>query len=439
MSTDFVHSLRAAAPYVHAHNQRVFVVAFGGEVAEREDFERFIYDLALLHSLGVKLVLVHGTRPQIERQLQQRGLASHFEDGLRVTDRPALECVKAAVGALRLEIEAKFSTSLASTPMGGARIRVSGGNWVTAQPVGVRGGVDYQHTGEIRRVDAESIRREVDDGRVALISPVGYSPTGEIFNLRSEYVATAVATALKADKLIYVVDSDPDSWKLADDTGDAGQISLAAGEKLLEEARLDAADRGYLNAALDAARAGVRRVHLLGAETEGGLLRELYTRDGIGLMLYSDAAYDDTVRPATIDDIGGLLALIQPLEAAGVLVPRSREQLELEIGQFYVMVRDGLVIACAALIGFPASRMGEFACVSVHPDYQNAGRAGVLLAHIEADARRQGLVALFSLTTHTPHWFVEHGFVASKVEDLPDERQRFYNWQRNSLVLVKVL
>ncbi len=439
ITSDFVHSLRAAAPYVHAHNQRVFVVAFGGEAAEREDFDSFIYDLALLHSLGVKLVLVHGSRPQIERQLTALGLASHFEQGLRVTDRPALECVKAAVGALRLEIEARLSTSLASTPMGGARIRVSGGNWVTAQPVGVRGGVDYQHTGEIRRVDAESIRREVDDGRVALISPVGYSPTGEIFNLRSEVVATAVATALKADKLIFIVASDPDTWKLADDTGDAGQFSVAQAEALLEQARVDAVDRGYVDAALDAARAGVRRVHLLGAQTEGALLRELYTRDGAGLMLYADAAYDDTVRPATIDDVGGLLALIQPQEAAGVLVPRSREQLELEIGQFYVMVRDGLVIACAALITFPASRMGEFACVTVHADYQNAGRAGVLLARVEADAQRLNLSALFSLTTHTPHWFVEHGFVAGAVEDLPDERMRFYNWHRNSLVLIKAL
>lgn len=439
MSSDFVASLRSAAPYVHAHNQRVFVLAFGGETAELADFDKLIYDVALLHSLGVRLVLVHGSRPQIERQLAQQGLSSRFEHGLRVTDRAALECVKAAVGSLRLEIEARLSTSLASTPMGGARLRVSGGNWVTAQPVGVRGGVDYQQTGEIRRVDAESILRELDAGRIALVSPVGYSPTGEIFNLRSEYVATAVATAIKADKLIFMTGSDPDGWKLADDTGDDGQLSLADGERLLAEQRVDAADRGYLEAALAAARSGVRRVHLLGAQIEGALLRELYTRDGVGLMLYSDAGYDEAIRPATIDDVGGVLALIKPLEEAGVLVPRSREQLELEIGQFYVMSRDGLVIACAALITFPDGRMGEFACVAVHPEYQKGGRAALLLARVEAEARKLGLTALFSLTTHTPHWFIEHGFVAGNVEDLPGERQRFYNWRRNSLVLIKPL
>jgi len=438
ITSDFVASLRAAAPYVHAHNGRVFVIAFGGEVAERADFERLIYDVALLQSLGVKLVLVHGARPQIERQIAQRGLVSRFESGQRVTDRPALDCVKAAVGALRLEIEARLSTSLVSTPMGGARIRVAGGNWVTARPVGIRNGIDHQYTGEVRRVDAEAIRRELDADRIALISPVGYSPTGEIFNLRSEYLATAVATALKADKLIFVVGSDPDDWKLADGTGDAGQLTVAEAGLLLAGPTLEAQDRAYLDAALEASKSGVTRVHLLGAELDGALLRELYTLDGAGLMLYSDADYEST-RPATIDDVGGVLALIAPLEAAGILVPRSREQLELEIGQFFVMVRDGIVIACAALITYPDGRMGELACVAVHADYQSGGRAASLLARIENEARRLGLTALFALTTHTPHWFIEHGFVQGAVEDLPNDRRRFYNWQRNSMVLVKAL
>lgn len=437
-AADFIASLRAAAPYVHAHNGSVFVLAFGGEAAERADFGALIYDIALLQSLGVKLVLVHGSRPQIERRLAERGLPPRFVDGLRVTDRPALECVKAAVGSLRLEIEARLSTSLASTPMGGARVRVSGGNWVTARPVGIRGGVDHQYTGEVRRIDADSIRRELDQERIALISPVGYSPTGEIFNLRAEDVATAVAKSVQADKLIFIVNGDPDTWKLADDTGDAGQLSLAEGERLLAGSALGTTDRAYLEAALGAARAGVTRVHLIGAPTEGGLLRELYTRDGVGLMLYGDADYEAT-RAATIDDVGGILALIAPLEAAGVLVPRSREQLELEIDRFSVMVRDGTVVACAALIPFVESRMGEFACVAVHPEYRRAGRAAVLLARIEAEARRLGLERLFALTTHTPHWFVEHGFAAGSVDELPAERQRLYNYTRNSLVLVKAL
>lgn len=439
LPADFIAALRASAPYVHAHNGRVFVVAFGGEVADRADFETFVYDLALLHSLGVKLVLVHGARPQIDRQLAARGLTPRFAGEHRVTDLPALECVKAAVGSLRMDLEARLSTSLASTPMGGARIRVASGNWVTARPVGIRDGVDFQHTGEVRRIDVDTLRCVLEQDRIALVSPVGYSPTGEIFNLRSADVATAMAVALKADKLVFVSNSDPDTWKLADDTGDAGQLSLAEGECLLARANgVGDQDRRYLTAALAAGRAGVKRVHLIGAEADGALLRELYTRDGVGLMLYADEHYE-AVREASIEDVGGILALIKPLEDAGVLVPRSREQLELEIAKFDVMVRDGLVVACCALFPFEGSGMAEFSCVAVHPDYRRSGRAAALLARAEESARQLGVKKLFSLTTHTPHWFLEHGFVPARLDDLPVQRQQMYNWQRNSAVLIKAL
>ncbi|MGH8541255.1 MAG: amino-acid N-acetyltransferase [Stenotrophobium sp.] len=436
--TDFVSALRGCAPYVHAHHGSVFVIAFGGEVAAREDFDAFLYDLALLHSLGVKLVLVHGTRPQIDRQLALHGLKTQHANGLRITDRAALDCVKAAAGALRMDIEAKLSTGLASTPMGGARLRIAGGNWVIAKPVGVRGGVDFQHTGEVRRIDVDTIRDELGKDRVVLLSSIGYSPTGEIFNLRYEDVAIAAAQALAADKLIFIVPSDPDGWKLADDTGDAGQLALAEAEKLLNAKHLKDQDRGYLRAGIAAGRGGVKRVHLVGAEADGAILRELYTRDGVGLMLYADEDYEST-RQASIEDVGGVLSLIQPLEESGVLVPRSREQLELEIGNFSVIVRDGTVIACCALFPFPQNQMGELACVAVHPDYQSGGRAGVLLKRAEAAARKLKLKKLFSLTTHTPHWFIEHGFEQGKIKDLPVQKQRLYNYQRNSIVLVKTL
>jgi len=441
-TADFITALRSAAPYVHAHNGRTFVIAFGGEAAARPDFDHFIYDVALLHSLGIKLVLVHGARPQVEAALTARGLTPRYEGKLRVTDRAALECVKAAVGPLRMDIEARLSTSLASTPMGGAHIKVAGGNWITARPVGVRNGIDHQHTGEVRRVDADAIRTVLANDRIALISPIGYSPTGEIFNLRGEDVATAVATQLGADKLIFVVNSDPDSWKLADDTGDAGQLSVAEAEKLIQNSETSEAiadeDRNYLHAAVAAGRAGVKRIHLIGADTEGVLLRELFSRDGAGLMLYSDENYE-AVREATIDDVGGILALIKPLEDAGILVPRSREQLELEISYFDVMVRDGLVIACCALFPFPHNEMAELSCVAVHPDYRSAGRAEALLVRAEETARKLGLKKLFALTTHTPHWFIEHGFKHAEITELPMQKQRIYNYRRNSLVLTKEL
>tara|TARA_R110000787_G_scaffold31696_3_gene83885 strand:+ start:369 stop:1691 length:1323 start_codon:yes stop_codon:yes gene_type:complete len=438
-ASEFVAALRASAPYVHAHNGRVFVVAFGGEVADRPDFESFVYDLALLHSLGAKLVLVHGARPQIEREMTCRNLKPNYHGELRITDPASLEAVKAAVGSLRMDLEARLSTSLVSTTMSGARIRVASGNWVTARPVGIRDGVDLQHTGEVRRVDVQSIRAVLEQDRIALVSPVGYSPTGEIFNLRSSDVATEVASVLGADKLVFVSNSSPDSWKLASDAGDAGQLSLSQGTALLAAGDdMAEQDRRYLASALSAGRCGVKRIHLIGADTEGVLLRELYTRDGVGLMIYADEHYE-SVREANVEDVGGVLALIKPQEDAGILVPRSREQLELEIASFDVMVRDGLVVACCALFPFAENNMAEFSCVSVHPDYQRAGRAAALLARAEETARAQGIKKIFALTTHTPHWFLEHGFKPGKIEDLPMQRQQLYNYRRNSAVLIKAI
>lgn len=437
---DFVQALRGSAPYVHAHNGKVFVIAFGGEAAQRPDFGQMMYDIALLHSLGVKLVLVHGARPQVDQELSARDVSSEYVDGLRVTNRATLECVKAAVGNLRMEIEARLSTSLASTPMGGARIKIAAGNWITGKPVGVRQGVDMEYTGDVRRVDAQTIRANLDAGRVCLISPIGYSPTGEIFNLRAEDVATAVAAALSADKLVFLVPSDPAKWPLAQDAGDAGQMSVTAAERLLKDKadELSAEDRGCLLSVTAAGRGGVKRIHLTFMGRDGALLRELYTREGSGLLFHSDEDYE-SIREAGIDDVGGILALIQPMEESGVLVPRSREQLELEIGSFTVMVRDGLVIACSALFPFVESEAGELACVVVHPEYRGDARAATLLKRIEGHARARGIKRLFSLTTHTPHWFIERGFVQGKIEDLPMHRQRLYNYQRNSLVLVKAL
>jgi amino-acid N-acetyltransferase len=437
---DFVAALRGAAPYVHQHHGKVFVIAFGGEAAQRPDFDALIYDVALLHSLGVKLVLVHGARPQVDDELSARDITSDYVDNLRVTDEPTLDCVMAAVGRLRMEIEARLSTSLASTPMGGARLKIAAGNWITGKPVGVRHGVDMQYTGDVRRVDVQAISANLEAGRICLLSPIGYSPTGEIFNLRAEDVATAVASALAADKLIFLVPSDPAKWPLAEAAGDAGQMSVVEAEALLRDKAdtLSAEDRGCLLSVTAASRGGVKRVHLIFMGRDGALLRDLYTRDGSGLLFYADADYE-AMRNATIDDVGGILSLIKPLEDSGALVPRPREQLEQEIGNFDVMVRDGMVIACAALFPFPAERAGELGCVAVHPDYRGHGRAAALLKRLEVEARQKGLRRLFSLTTHTPHWFVERGFVPGKIEDLPMQRQQLYNYQRNSLVLVKPL
>ncbi len=436
----FLAALRGAAPYVHAHHGSTVVIAFPGETCLRPEFEQLIADVALLSSLGVRLVLVHGARPQIDAELALRGVTPRYVGDLRITDADTMRAVKSAVGALRMDIEAMLSTSLANTSMGGARVKVVGGTWVTARPVGVRDGLDHLLTGEVRKIDIPAIAEAVATQRVALLSPIGYSPTGEAFNLRNADVAQAVAAGLGADKLIFVLESDPSTWNLAAALGDAGQVPLAEAERLLA-ADLDglaAEDRNCVRAALAAGRAGVPRVHLIGSGTDGALLRELFTRDGCGLMVFADEAYEAT-RDATIDDVAGILDLIRPLERQGVLVPRSREQLELDIEQFAVLVRDGTVIACNAVIDHPDDACAEFACVAVHPAYRGRDRAGSLLTRAELMARRRGVRRLFALTTRTSHWFVEHGFVPGTPDDLPPARRAGYDATRNSLVMVKDL
>lgn len=431
-----VSSLRASAPYVHAHRGRRFVIYLPGEAAASPRFADLVYDIALLHSLGVKLVLVFGARPQIDASLAAAGHETRFVDGIRVTDAVSLGAVKQAVGSLQMELEALLSTSLASTPMGGARIATASGNLVTARPVGVSGGIDHGHTGEVRRLDTASINAHMERGHVVLLSSIGYSPSGEIFNLRAEEVASAAATALAADKLVLLHPGAAMHARFAD-TPPGLTIDAAQALTAQADAPLAAADRSRLAAAVAACQAGVERSHLVSFEADGALLRELYSRDGMGTMVAADR-YDD-VRTAHPEDLGGVLALIEPLASAGLLVARSREAIELDIEHYIVTARDGLITACCALMPYPDEAIGELACVAVHPAYRGRKRAATLLEEVQRRARRAGIGRLFVLTTKAPHWFVEHGFEASTIDALPVAKRAMYNYQRNSSVFIKPL
>ncbi|MGA7980272.1 MAG: amino-acid N-acetyltransferase [Chromatiaceae bacterium] len=431
----FVGWFRQATPYVHAHRGRTFVIAFGGEAVSDVRFPNLVHDLALLHGLGIRLVLVHGARPQIEERLAQRGAALRYVSGLRITDDEALACVKEAAGVVRVEIEALLSLGLANSPMAGVRIPVASGNFVTAKPLGVIDGIDYQHTGVVRRIDCQSLQQRLDDGAIALMPPIGYSPTGEVFNLGAADVARSAAIALGADKLIFLLEESG----LTDGTGAVVSNVLSGDvDALLNASPAMPEDVAQsLRAGADACIQGVQRVHLISRRTDGALLRELFTRDGIGTLI-TGLPYEE-LRPARIDDMGGILELLRPLEERGVLVRRSRERLEPEIGHFYLMERDGMVIACTALYPYTADGMGELACLAVHPDYRNRGRGDKLLEQMASIARKRGIGQLFVLTTQTAHWFLERGFVAASLADLPMKKQALYNYRRNSKVFIKAL
>ena len=431
----FVQWFWQAGPYINAHRGKTFVVLFGGEAVEADNFSSLIHDLALLHSLGIRLVLVHGARPQAEERLHEAGRELRYVNGLRLTDAEDLRYVKQAVGRARIRIEARLSMGVANSPMHGARLRVVSGNVVTARPLGVREGVDYGFTGEVRRIDDRAIRLWLEQDAIVLLSPLGYSPTGEIFNLSAEDVATVTAMALRADKLL-VLSEGPELRDPIDRP--VRELSPSdAGRLLAEQPDLPGETARHLRQALRACQAGVRRIHLLGRRVDGALLLELFTRDGIGTLITADIY--EGLRPATIDDVGGLLELIRPLENDGTLARRSRERLEMEIERFILLERDGAIIGCAALYPFSEEPLGELACVAVHPDYRNSGRAEALLRFIERQARSQGLQRLFVLTTRTEHWFRERGFEPAEVADLPVRKQTLYNWQRRSKVFIKTL
>ncbi len=429
----FVSWFRGSSPYIHAHRNKTFVLVFGGEAVADPGFPSLVHDIALLHGLGIRVVLVHGARPQIEERLKLRNAEMRYVGGLRVTDEAALACVKEAAGAVRVEVEALLSMGLANSPMAGARIRVASGNFVTAQPIGVRNGTDYGHTGEVRRIDGEAIRRVLEAGAIALIPPVGYSPTGEIFNLSAADVGRAVATTLGAEKLIALVEGKG----VTDGRGRVltHLLPRQVDRLVTRRRRMPEELRQHLCNGVEACRRGVKRIHILGRERDGALLRELFTRDGAGTLLTAEPF--EEIRTARIDDVGGILELLAPLEERGILVRRSRELLETEIDRFAVIELDGMIIGCAALYAYPGERMAELACLAVHPAYRNGGRGDVLLAEIERRVGAQGLDRLFVLTTQTAHWFRERGFEPSPIGSLPVERRALYNYQRNSKVFVK--
>ena len=432
---DFVAWFRSVAPYVNAFRGKTFVVAFGGEVVADGKFVELTHDFNLLAALGIRLVLVHGARPQIEQHLVKNNLAGTYHQGIRLTDAETLQCVKEAVGRVRLEIEALLSMGLANSPMANADIRVAGGNFITAQPIGVINGVDLQHTGKVRKVDVAALRDRMEFGEVVLLSSLGYSPTGEVFNLTLEDVATATAIALDADKLVFLMDTDGVQEKKGKLFK---ELTIAQAQAVLDKKRALPDDVAlFLPCAIRACEAGVARTHLISRHTDGALLQELFSDEGIGTMVVESTL--NTLRAATIEDVGGILQLLRPLEEEGILVRRSRELLEREIARFVVLEHDHRIVGCAALYPFPHEASAELACLAVDAQCRDRGYGEAILTHMSNLAKAQGMEKLFVLTTRTAHWFIERDFQEAGVNQLPKEKKELYNYQRRSKVFVKNL
>lgn len=433
-TTELVDSFRHSAPYVNAHRGKTFVIMLGGEAIAQQSFRSIVNDIALLHSLGIRIVLVHGARPQIDETLANLNIETAYYNGARITDEISLKAIKQVTGALHFDITARLSMSLGNTPMQGAQINVVSGNFIIAQPLGVEDGVDFLHTGKVRRIDVQGINRQLDSNDIVLMGPIAASVTGESFNLTAEEVATQVAIKLKADKIIgFNADKgilNAQGEVIAELMPNEAFVEL---NRLNEKPEACVGTKAFLRASIDACRKGVARCHLVSYMDDGALLQELFSREGIGTQIVTESA--ERLRRATIADIGGVLDLIRPLEDKGILVRRSREQLEMEIEQFMLIERDKLVIGCAALYPFEQDNAGEFACLVVHPNYRDADRGSLLLENIINQARVRGYQRLFALTTRSIHWFLEHGFEIVDVDQLPKMKQQLYNYQRKSKIL----
>ncbi len=436
-STELVQWFRQSTPYVTAHRDKTFVIMLDGNTTSSPNFSNIIDDISLLHSLGIKLVIVFGARKQINDALAEAHIAERYHKNIRVTDPQTLHLVKQVVGSLQFDITARLSLRMNNITHNGVPNVVSG-NFVIAQPIGVDDGVDYQLSGKVRKIDSEGIKQQLERNAIVVISPIGVSVTGETFNLAFEELAAQIAIKLKAEKVIGFCEKqgiiDENQQVIADLT------LLSAEEHLHQFIAKDAyhsSEARFLQTALEACRNGVKRAHLLSYLEDGSLLQELFSRDGIGTQISLESS--EIVRIANIKDIPSLLALIHPLEQQGILVKRSREQLEMEIDHYTIIDRDGVIIACAALNPYFEEKMAEMACVAVHPDYRNSSRGDILLSHIQKRAIALGIKKLFVLTTRTVHWFQERGFEIANVEDLPQEKREKYNYQRRSKILIQPL
>jgi amino-acid N-acetyltransferase len=438
----FVPWFRSVAPYIHKFRNQTFVVGVCGEAIAAGKLPNLAQDLALIQSMGVKIVLVHGFRPQVTEQLKAKGHEPQYFRGIRITDEVSLDCAQEAAGQLRYEIEAAFSQGLPNTPMAGATVRVISGNFLTARPVGIVDGVDFQRSGVVRKIDTAGITRSLDMGALVLMSPFGFSPTGEAFNLTMEEVATSVAVALQADKLIFVTEIPGIATQVgqplgADNPVDT-ELPLAAAEKLLAElpdANQPSDTAFYLQHCVKACKGGVERSHIIPFAVDGSILLEVYVHDGIGTMVVDEKL--ESLREATVDDVGGILQLIEPFEKDGTLVKRSRTEIERDVGTYTVIEHDGVIFACAALYPYPEARTAEMAALTVSPQVQSQGDGERVLKRIEQRAKLAGLDSIFVLTTRTMHWFIKRGFEQVDPEWLPEARKRKYNWDRKSRVLVK--
>ena len=415
-STDTIDWFRHTAPYINSHRGTTVVVGLRSSAASDENFINVVHDIALMHSLGVRLVVVHEQ-------------STFNSDPLTPI---AVNKAVADVLAERTRIEQMFSMGLPNSPLHHARLRVISGNFITARPLGVINGVDRSGRGLVRHVDVAGITHALDGTAICLVSTLGHSAAGEVFTLDALDVMGAVSRSLGADKLIIMSDFDG-----VEDTDGIlqRQLTVEAARQSLETA--GGGQKEALMLACDACDSGVPRSHLINYTLDGGLLKELYTHDGIGTLISPDEY--EQIRVAEANDLAGILELVRPIQQAGVLANRSNEEIERSLDKFTVITKDSRVIACAALLDNPADNIAEIASVATHPNYRDSGHGERLVAGLIDRAKQAELGRVYVRTTQTGHWFQELGFTRASPNTLPESEKQKAKINRNSNILTRAL
>jgi amino-acid N-acetyltransferase len=435
----FIENFRLSAKFINQFNNKTFVIAIGGEVIDDNQFKSIACDINLLHSMNINIILVHGIRPQIDNKLKGETKKTRLIRNIRVTKKEMLNDIVEVNGAIKTNIEATLSSGILDSPMLNSNIKVSSGNFITARPIGVIDGVDMELTGQIRKINTNAITNKLINREIVIISPLGYSPIGDIFNLSYEQTAAHVAQAIKAEKLIYYINANG----ILNIRGELiPELTISKAKHLIEniEDPENAPFISYhafniLKSSLYAIKNNIEKVHLINRNIDGSVIEEIFTDKGSGTILTEYSLQN--IRSATIKDINQIVNIIEPLEKEGILIGRINRNIDKDINLFYVIEHDHNIIGTVALYQY--GEIIEVACFAIHDNYQNLGYGKKLLKFCEQTALNKNIKSLFILTTQSEHWFIENNFSLTDRKFMPDERKKTYTAERNSKYFIKRL
>ena len=421
-----VSDLRGILQYVPRFRDRIFVVAIDGEVISSANFSNILLDLAVLRSLSIKVIIVHGASAQITRLAAERGIPISNADGTGITDDRTLKiAIEAASNILNEVMQCLTSVDL----------RAVYANAIVAHPAGILGGVDFLHTGRVERVDTKSLHLFLNEGITPVIPPMGFDGEGRTFRVNSDGIALVVAEAMNAMKIIYLSAGN----SLVVNGEIVKQLSIPETEDIVKKRRLSLTPGTYskLDNGARACRLGVPRVHLLDGLHDEALLSEVFSHEGIGTMIYSNEYQQ--IRRVLKKDVRGVMALIRESVDNEELVRRTRADIIAHLEDYWVMELDRSLVACAALHLFPETRQAELACLYVAKGHEGQGYGRKLMAFTEQLAAEKGMKEIFALSTQAFNYFQQKGgYVESTPDILPPERRKKYDASaRNSKVLRK--